>query len=113
MTGQPSENSDNLIVHFEAIEAARARIAGSIDMTPCLKSENLSAQSSSKVYLKLDNLQRTGSFKERGAANILMTLGTSDRERGVIASSAGNHAQALALHGTRLEIGRASCRERG
>jgi len=104
MTGQPSENSDNLIVHFEAIEAARARIAGSIDMTPCLKSENLSAQSSSKVYLKLDNLQRTGSFKERGAANILMTLGASDRERGVIASSAGNHAQALALHGTRLGI---------
>lgn len=104
MSDQPPKKTDELIVHFEAIEAARSRIAGSIDMTPCYKSENLSQRSSGKIYLKLDNLQRTGSFKERGAANSLMSLSQSDRERGVIASSAGNHAQAIALHGTRLGI---------
>lgn len=104
MSDQARKNSEELIVRFEEIEAARNRIAGSIDITPCYKSENLSQRTSSKVYLKLDNLQRTGSFKERGAANILMTLSKSDRERGVIASSAGNHAQALALHGSKLGI---------
>lgn len=104
MSDQPGKTLDDLIVRFEDIEAARNRIAGSIDITPCYKSENLSQRSSSKVYLKLDNLQRTGSFKERGAANMLMSLSQSERERGVIASSAGNHAQAIALHGTKLGI---------
>lgn len=104
MSKQASKKSEDLIVSFEDIEAARDRIADSIDITPCYKSENLSQRSASKVYLKLDNLQRTGSFKERGAANILMTLSQKDRERGVIASSAGNHAQAIAYHGTRLGI---------
>jgi threonine dehydratase len=104
MTEQSSLPADDLVVHFAEIEAARDRIAGSIDTTPCRKSENLSRRAGCQVYLKLDNLQRTGSFKERGAANKLMTLPESERARGVIASSAGNHAQAVAYHGTKLGI---------
>lgn len=73
-------------------------------MTPCHKSENLSSQLGCQVFLKLDNLQRTGSFKERGAANKLMTMPEEERRCGVIASSAGNHAQAVAYHGTKLGI---------
>lgn len=96
--------TDEQLVRFADIEAARARISGSVQITPCHKSENLSQRAGCQVFLKLENLQRTGSFKERGAANRLMTLSAADRARGVIASSAGNHAQALAYHGTRLDI---------
>ncbi|QDG50027.1 threonine ammonia-lyase [Persicimonas caeni] len=99
-----AETSENLLVHFDAIEAARERIRDSIHVTPCHKSENLSSQLGCQVFLKLDNLQRTGSFKERGAANKLMTMPEEERRRGVIASSAGNHAQAVAYHGTKLGI---------
>jgi threonine dehydratase len=92
------------LVRFEEIEAARERIGDSIHVTPCHKSDNLSQQLDCQVFLKLENLQRTGSFKERGAANKLMTLSDEERACGVIASSAGNHAQAVAFHGTRLGI---------
>ncbi len=99
-----AETIEDLLVHFDEIEAARERIRDSIHVTPCHKSENLSQQLGCQVFLKLDNLQRTGSFKERGAANKLMTMPDQERACGVIASSAGNHAQAVAFHGTKLGI---------
>jgi threonine dehydratase len=98
------DHAEDLLIHFDDIVAAQARIRDSIQVTPCHKSENLSQQLGCQVFLKLDNLQRTGSFKERGAANKLMTMPEEERRCGVIASSAGNHAQAVAYHGTRLGI---------
>jgi threonine dehydratase len=100
----PTQSTDDLLIHFDQIEAARERIRSSIHVTPCHKSEHLSQQLDSQVFLKLDNLQRTGSFKERGAANKLITMPADERRHGVIAASAGNHAQAVAYHGTKLGI---------
>ncbi len=80
------------------VEAARERIRGSIEYTPARHSAALSAMTGQTVFLKLDNLQRTGAFKERGALNKILTLRPSEKQRGVIAASAGNHAQAVAFH---------------
>ena len=89
---------------LEEIHVARARLAGQIDTTPCVHSRTLSESVGAEVFLKLENLQFTASFKERGALNRLLTLNADERARGVIAMSAGNHAQALAYHGQRLGI---------
>src|SRR5438067_8778132 len=86
------------------IHAAMARIRDSIYLSPCARSEDFSQLTGNSVYLKLDNLQRTGAFKERGALNKLLTLTTEERDRGVIAASAGNHAQGVAYHAGRLGI---------
>lgn len=91
-------------VSLEDIRAARERIQEHLYLTPCRKSTFLSQQTGAEVYLKLDNLQMTGSFKERGACNKMMLLTAEERARGVIAASAGNHAQAVAYHGARLGI---------
>ena len=91
-------------LHFDDILAARARIAGSLYLSPCPPSVPLSEVTGSNIYCKLDYLQRTGSFKERGACNALMLLSPDQRSRGVIAASAGNHALGLAYHGHRLGI---------
>lgn len=91
-------------VTLEDVEEARDRIGDAIYKSPCPRSETLSNRLDADVRLKLENLQRTGSFKERGARNKLMTLSDHDRDRGVIAASAGNHAQAVAYHGTELGI---------
>ena len=88
----------------QAIQEALDRIKDAIFLTPCRKSTLLSQQIGTSVYLKLDNLQMTGSFKERGARNKLMSLSEEERARGVIAASAGNHAQAVAHHGSILGI---------
>src|SRR5438128_3171605 len=85
-------------VTFAEINAAMARIRDSIYLSPCARSEYFSEHTQNSVYLKLDNLQRTGAFKERGALNKLLTLTPEERSRGVIAASAGNHAQGLAYH---------------
>src|SRR6185437_11831740 len=93
------------------VEAARERIAGHGRATPVYGSETLSRRASRKVWLKAENLQRTGSFKVRGAVNKLSTLGEAERAAGVIAASAGNHGQAVA--GRRASSGstrRSSCR---
>jgi threonine dehydratase len=95
--------NDSSILH-DAILAARARIAGQVENTPCLHSATLSSITGAEVYLKFENLQFTASFKERGALNCLLSLPESVRARGVIAMSAGNHAQALAYHGQRLGV---------
>jgi threonine dehydratase len=86
------------------IEAARARIAGGVYLSPCVESIPLSELTGAHIFCKLDYLQRTGSFKERGARNALLKLSPEARRRGVIAASAGNHAQGVAYHGALLRI---------
>jgi len=86
------------------VRAAAGRIAGAIERTPCLHSRTLSRLTGAEVFLKFENLQFTASFKERGALNKLLSLPDAARRRGVIAMSAGNHAQAVAYHAARLGI---------
>ena len=86
------------------IKAARKRIAGGIYESPCVESIPLSQLTGAHIFCKLDYLQRTGSFKERGARNALLLLTDGQRRRGVIAASAGNHAQGVAYHGSLLKI---------
>ena len=87
-----------------AIRAARERLEGQVAVTPLSHSRTLSMLTGARVYLKFENLQFTSSFKERGALNCLLCLADAERRRGVIAMSAGNHAQALAYHGQRLGV---------
>lgn len=91
-------------VTITEIQAAAERIAGAIVRTPCHHSASLSRLCGCDVHAKLDYLQATGSFKERGARNRLLQLDEASRRNGVIAASAGNHAQALAYHGRDLGI---------
>src|SRR2546429_9839827 len=86
------------------IEAARRTIAGHVLRTPMLPAPKLSALTGAHVQVKYENMQVTNSFKERGARNKLASLDRSACERGVIAMSAGNHAQAVAYHAQRLGI---------
>src|SRR5215472_6055089 len=86
------------------IEAARRTIAGQVLRTPMLPAPKLSALTAAEVYVKYENLQVTNSFKDRGALNKLASLSGPERGRGVIAMSAGNHAQAVAYHAARLAI---------
>jgi threonine dehydratase len=88
----------------EGVREAAKRIAGAVNLTPCLPSRTLSRLTGAEVFLKFENLQFTASFKERGALNRLLTLPEAARRRGVIAMSAGNHAQAVAYHAARLGI---------
>jgi len=89
---------------YAAIREAAARIGDSIYRTPCQYSAFLSEATGQRIYLKLENLQMTGAYKERGALNKILLLTAEQRERGVIAASAGNHAQAVAYHATRRGI---------
>jgi threonine dehydratase len=91
-------------VSLASIETARERIGDAIHLSPCQLSHHLSERIGMPIFLKLENLQRTGSFKERGALNKLLTLTPEERKRGVIAASAGNHAQGVAFHATKLGI---------
>ncbi len=92
------------MVTLEDIQAARARIRDRIYLSPCARSETLSKLTGTTALLKLDNLQMTGAYKERGALNKLLVMPAADRERGLIAASAGNHAQAVAYHAGRLGV---------
>ncbi|CAN5370913.1 threonine ammonia-lyase [soil metagenome] len=94
----------NAPLTLDDIVAARGRIAASIVRTPTLHSKTLSAMTGAEVYLKFENLQFTAAYKERGALNRLLTMTDDQRARGVIAASAGNHAQGLAYHGARLGV---------
>lgn len=84
------------------IRAARERIASSLVLTPCTPSEQFGEMFGGHAWFKFENFQRTGSFKERGALNKLLSLTAEERSRGVVAASAGNHAQGVAYHATRL-----------
>ncbi|MEO8718478.1 MAG: threonine ammonia-lyase [Burkholderiales bacterium] len=91
-------------VSLDDIRAAAARIAGAVERTPCLHSRTLSRLAGCELWLKFENLQFTASFKERGALNKLLSLSDAECKRGVIAMSAGNHAQGVAYHAARLGI---------
>jgi threonine dehydratase len=91
-------------VTLESIQAAHQRIRDFIYCSPAPHSDELSQMTGQQVFLKLDNLQRTGAFKERGALNKILTLSDDEKKRGVIAASAGNHAQAVAYHATQRGI---------
>ena len=86
------------------VHAAAARIADGVVLTPCSVSRTLSAITGVDVVVKFENVQFTASYKERGALNRLLLLDDGERARGVIASSAGNHGQAIAHHASRLGI---------
>jgi len=86
------------------IRQAADRIQDSIPVTPFVRSEKFSQLTGNAIFLKLENLQMTGAFKERGALNKILTLTAAERRRGVIAASAGNHAQAVAYHAARRGI---------
>ncbi len=92
------------MVTLKDIQAARQRLGRAIYHTPCPLSLTLSRLCGCQTYFKLENLQMTGSFKERGALNKLLQLSAAERRAGVVAASAGNHAQGVAYHATRLGI---------
>ncbi|MEQ5801142.1 threonine ammonia-lyase [Halomonas sp. H10-9-1] len=91
-------------VTLDDIRTAAERIRGSVERTPCLHSHTLSRIAGCELFIKFENHQFTAAFKERGALNHLLTLSPEERARGVIAMSAGNHAQAVAYHAARLGI---------
>ena len=87
---------------FADIQAAAERLSGAVLQTPCVESRTLSQITGAQVFLKFENLQFTASFKERGALNKLLLLTDAERAHGVVAMSAGNHAQGVAYHAQRL-----------
>jgi threonine dehydratase len=93
-----------MAVTLEDVQYAKRRIQDFIYLSPARHSDALSQMTGQQVFLKLDNLQRTGAFKERGALNKILTLSDDEKRRGVIAASAGNHAQAVAFHATQRGI---------
>ena len=99
--GVDPDNPDATVT-LRDIEAARRRLAHGLRLTPCVPSAPLTEILGRRVWLKRDDLQRTGSFKERGARHALLSLAPSERGRGIVAASAGNHALGLAYHGAQL-----------
>ena len=97
-------DAEGVPVTIDDVRAAQARISPSIVRTPILRSRTLSNITGANVWLKFENLQFTAAYKERGALNKLLLLSDEQKSRGVIAASAGNHAQGLAYHGARLGI---------
>jgi threonine dehydratase len=91
-------------VTLESIQAAARRISGQVERTPTLRSRTLSSITGAEVWIKFENLQFTSAFKERGALNKLLLMSADEKRRGVIAASAGNHAQALAYHAQRQGV---------
>jgi threonine dehydratase len=99
----PATQSD-LPIGLADVEAAAARIAGAVVRTPTLLSRALSERTGATVYVKFENFQHVGAYKERGALNKLLLMDARTRERGVVAASAGNHSQAVAYHASRLGV---------
>jgi threonine dehydratase len=92
------------MIQLSDIQGALSRIRGDIRVSPCPRSEPFSGLTGNTIFLKLDNQQRTGAFKERGALNKLLIMAADERARGVIAASAGNHAQGVAYHAGRHQV---------
>jgi threonine dehydratase len=92
------------MIQLSDIHSALSRIRADIRVSPCTHSETFSGLTQNSIFLKLDNQQRTGAFKERGALNKLLTLTSDERAHGVIAASAGNHAQGVSYHAGRHGI---------
>src|SRR5258708_2954946 len=93
-----SEHGNHFVISVKEIQEAAGRLKSVLTRTPCPLSIPLSLATGCQIYCKLEYLQRTGSFKERGACNALRLLPASQRSRGVIAASAGNHALGVAYH---------------
>src|SRR6201995_1403213 len=104
MKTEPAPDVSHATVSLSEIAAPRLRLNGSVARTPCVESAALSDLTGARIFCKQEYLQRTGSFKERGARNALMQLSPEQRQRGVIAASAGNHALGLSWHGRALGI---------
>src|SRR5438128_12678103 len=94
----------DLPVAVQDVRRAAAAIAGAVVHTPVIAAQAVSELTGAEIHLKLETLHRTGSFKERGALNKLLTLDARERRSGVVAMSAGNHAQGVAYHAQRLGI---------
>src|SRR5512138_2550781 len=92
------------MVSVQDVQAALGRIRDRVYLSPCARSETLSRLTGTSAYLKLENLQMTGAYKERGALNRLLLMPADERAAGLVAASAGNHAQAVAYHAGRLGI---------
>ncbi|MDB5686997.1 MAG: L-threonine ammonia-lyase, partial [Rhizorhabdus sp.] len=103
-TAPIKSDASGVPVTIDDVRAAHIRVAPSIVRTPIMRSRTLSDLTGANVWLKFENLQFTAAYKERGALNKLMLLSEEAKARGVIAASAGNHAQGLAYHGARLGI---------
>jgi threonine dehydratase len=97
------------MVTLQTIKAAAGRIRDSIFLSPFVRSETFSKLTGNTIFFKLENLQMTGSYKERGALNKILLLTEEERRKGVIAASAGNHAQAVAYHATKRGIAAQIC----
>lgn len=100
----PAAAQESALLTIADVRAAALRIEGHVVRTPTLHSKTLSAMTGADIWLKFENLQFTAAYKERGALNALLQLNSEQRARGVIAASAGNHAQGLSYHGTRLGV---------
>jgi threonine dehydratase len=92
------------MITLSQIQSALGRVQKAIYISPCTRSETFSELTGNSIYLKLENRQRTGAYKERGALNKVLSLTAEERSHGVIAASAGNHAQAVAYHASKLGI---------
>ena len=97
------------MVTLKSIREATERIRGSVYLTPFVRSETVSRISGNSIFFKMENLQMTGAYKERGALNKILLLSDDEKRRGVIAASAGNHAQAVAFHATKRGIASLIC----
>lgn len=100
----PAPQSPAQRLTIEDVRAAAERIKGAVVRTPTMYSQTLSAIAGADIWLKFENLQFTAAYKERGALNALLQLPQAQRDRGVIAASAGNHSQGLSYHGRRLGV---------
>jgi len=100
----PAPQSAAQSLTIDDIRAAAERIKGAVVRTPTMYSRTLSEIAGAEIWLKFENLQFTAAYKERGALNALLLLSQEQRDRGVIAASAGNHSQGLSYHGTRLGV---------
>ena len=99
-----STNTEALKPSFDDVKAAAERLKGHIIRTPLIRAERLSAHFDADIWLKMETMQYTGAFKERGALNKLLLLSDAEKQRGVIAASAGNHAQGVGYHARKLGI---------
>lgn len=104
MTSLAQSPADTALLTIDDVRAAAARIAGAVVRTDIDHSKTLSEITGAEIWLKFENLQFTAAYKERGALNALLLLGGAQNKRGVITASAGNHAQGLSYHATRLGV---------
>src|SRR5688572_13029422 len=99
LAGRPRAKEEGQLVGLEDVQRAREAVAPHIHRTPLLTSRTLGDRIGARAWLKADNLQRTGSFKARGATNAIASLSEADRKRGIVTMSAGNAAAAIAYAG--------------